>query len=98
MPKPARTTVFVSLNGRYANETRGWKLPLYVFRRLCGSPSWLAVTYFVQGTVLLFRLQALIDCWNARFEAPRFCCVRYPARLSGTTIEFVLWSKFARLP
>ena len=71
---------------------------MYVFRRLCGRPSWLAVTYFVQGIDVLFRLHALNDRWKARFDAPIFCCVRYPARLFGTTIEFVFWSKFARLP
>jgi hypothetical protein len=47
--------------------------PLYVFRRLCGNPSWLAVTYFVHGSVVIFKLQALNDCWNATLDGVMFC-------------------------
>src|ERR1700678_730495 len=105
MPKPARTTVLVSLKGRYAMEIRGWKLPLYALRKLCGRPSWLAVTYLVHGRGVLvpgstvtFRLQALNDCWKATFDAVMFWLVRYPANALGTTIELFRWSKLARFP
>src|SRR5580692_11712287 len=99
MPNPARTTVLLSLNGRYARLTRGSKLRRYVCRRPAGKPACPLDTTGVHGkegeTTYPASagaenpggaaLQALKDCKKSSTGPPN---VRYRTSLTMTVLLF----------